>query len=477
MKKIDITHRIKTTTSDGTPVGLYPLDEYLSDILLDFILSESFTDAKELSDKNDGSLTLVDYKPMATFSFVNSPGYMPFIIELSTPPKAYNLGDSAYIKVSYGEKTTDLNLGNLSRVIKAYDFWIYKKTVYVNIIQGATVKDFAFDVVFLEYTKGCIDTRFGDLKLVETKIKTLIQTLESAIPTLRKDFHIEYKFYTNRYNVNLKYPYIFLIPEGIVNDISDFLLSQYQQNYGIITKLPPEFVPNENVQSPELKKFTDKLPLDMIAKTVIGTYGSAPAVLLPEGDYSQYLTGNEHVINLGKGVVIVFGNPQQVPAPQQTPTPEQQTPTTQAQEQQNVEQNKEEENSNIEQNNIAERLGKEIQSIYESIIEDNSINDEEKKNRLEKLNSVLNELGKAILVALKSQTPLKANELRKYADDIAKNGGLSYINNFENYLDYYEHSLTETEELEVLATLLTYIGNTMYGIDKKIKEDSHLYKV
>ncbi len=70
-----------------------------------------------------------------------------------------------------------------------------------------------------------------------------------------------------------------------------------------------QFTPNENIQSPELQKFLEKLPLGLIAEAVIGTYGSAPAVLLPEGDYSQYLTGNERVINLGKNVVIVFGNP------------------------------------------------------------------------------------------------------------------------------------------------------------------------
>ncbi len=64
-----------------------------------------------------------------------------------------------------------------------------------------------------------------------------------------------------------------------------------------------------------MQKFLDKLQFELIIKTVVGTYGSAPAVLLPEGDYSQYLTGNERVINLGKGVVIVFGNSQE----QQTP--------------------------------------------------------------------------------------------------------------------------------------------------------------
>jgi hypothetical protein len=381
---------------------------------------------------------------------------MPFILEV-TSPKGCNPVDS-YIDVKYNTgKTISLRLGNLSKVIKAYDFMMCKRTIYVNIIQGATVQDFAFDVIMMPY-REVINTRFDDLKLVETKINTVIQTLESAIPTLRKDFHIEYKFYTNRYNDHIKYPYILLIPELIVNEISDFLLSQYQQNYGTVTKLPPEFTPNENVQSPELQKFLNKLPLDLIAEAVIGTYGSAPAVLLPGCDSSQYLTGNERVVNLGENVVIVFGNP--------------------ALEQQN----KEEENSKtdpdklekVSNNVVAEGLGKQIQVIYETIIEGDTINNEEKKHRLETLNNVLDELGKTILDALKSQTPLDANELRKYAEDIVKSAGLSYINNFGNYLDYYEHSLTETEKLEVLATLLTYIGNTMYDIYKKIKEYNSL---
>ena len=466
MKKIDITHRIETTTSDGTSVNLYPLDEYLSDILLKFIL-----DGRR-SDKHDGSLTLVDYKPMATFSFVTSPGYMPFIIEISAS-EDYDLHYPSYIGVECCGKTIHLNLGNLSKIIKSYDFRIHKETVDVSIIQGATVKDFDFDVVILEYAKEDFDIRFDDLKLAETKIKTLIQALESN-PTLRKDFHIEYIFYTNPYSDHLKYPYIFLIPEGIVNDISDFLLSLYQQNYVIITKLPPEFTLNENVQSPELKKFLDKLPLDMIAKTVIGMYGSHPAILLPKGDYSQYLTGNERVINLDEKVVIVFGNPQQ--------TPEQQTTAPQVQEQQNVEQNAVEENSNTDQNKlekvsnnvVAEGLGKQIQVIYETIIEGDTINIDEKKHRLETLNNVLDELGIAILDALKSQTPLKANELRKYAEDIAKIVGLSYINNFEYYIDYYENHLTTSAKLEILVMLLHSIGNIMYDIGKTIKEYNSL---
>jgi hypothetical protein len=118
------------------------------------------------------------------------------------------------------------------------------------------------------------------------------------------------------------------------------------------TSPPAEFTPNENVQSPELQEFFDKLPLDLIVEAVPGTYGSYPAVLLPEGDYSQYLTGNERVINHGKNVLIVFGNPQSTPQPQQQP---QQAPTPQPQEQQN-----QMENSNIEQNNLEKILNIEL---------------------------------------------------------------------------------------------------------------------
>ena len=457
--------RIDIPKSDGTSISLYPLDEYLSHVLFDhFVLIEDFTRSKELSDKHNGSLTLVGYKPMATFSLENSQGYMPFIIQMSTSPKEYySLGYPARIEVGYGEKAVYLKLGKLSRAIKAYDFTIRKRIARVNIMQGTTVKDFAFDVIILSDNYS-VDPRFEDERaLAKKKIKELIQMLESAIPTIREDFKIEYKFYSFPYNTFL-YPYIILVPKGIVNEISDFLLSLYQQNYGIVTKLPAEFTPNENVQSPELQKFLEKLPLDLIAEAVVGTYGSSPVVLLPEGDYSQYLTGNEYVNNLGKNVMIVFGNSQE----QQTPALEQQ--------------NKVEENSNTEQNKvekvpnnaIAERLGKEIQSIYESIIEDYFIDSEEKKNRLEKLNSVLNELGRAILDALKSQIPLDANQIRKYAEDIAKNGGLSYINNFEYYIGYYENHLTTSAKLEILVMLLHSIGNIMYDIGKTIKEYNSL---
>jgi hypothetical protein len=117
--------------------------------------------------------------------------------------------------------------------------------------------------------------------------------------------------------------------------------------------LPPaEFISNEEVRSPELEKFLDKLPIDLLVEAAPGTYGPYPAVLLPEGDYSQYLTGNERVINLGKNVIIVFGNPQGAPQSQQQP---QQAPTPQAQEQQNRV-----ENSDIEQNNLEKILNIEL---------------------------------------------------------------------------------------------------------------------
>jgi hypothetical protein len=117
------------------------------------------------------------------------------------------------------------------------------------------------------------------------------------------------------------------------------------------TSPPGEFTPNENVQSPELQEFFDKLPLDLLVEAVPGTYGPYPAVLLPEGDYSQYLTGNERVINLGKNVLIVFGNPQGIPQTQQP----QLTPTSQPQEQQS-----QVENSNIEQNHLEKTLNIEL---------------------------------------------------------------------------------------------------------------------
>jgi len=343
------------SASNASP-SLVPLDDYLVKVFSKFLASSrDFAFGKEASKKFDGSLTLVNYQPMATFSFVNSQGYMPFILKVSTPEGRNPIKNPDDIEVKYGEenkeKTIHLNLGNVSKVIDAYGFSLYEKTMNVNVIEGVTSKGFVFDVIHL-YPK----VPFGnskseeETKSAEAKVKTLIQTLESVNPALRENFYTAYAIHTS-FRKDL-YPHIILIPKGIVNEISDFLLSQYQQNYGNVTLPPAEFIPSENVESPELQKFLEKLPIDLIAEAVIGTYGSSPAVLLPKGNYSQYLTGNERVINLEKNDVIVFGNPQpqQVPTPQATPqqqgTP-QQTPAPQAQEQQNAV-----ENSNIEQNKL-----------------------------------------------------------------------------------------------------------------------------
>jgi len=64
--------------------GLIPLDGYLLQVINKFVSSKDFTFNREMSKRFDGSLTLVNYKPMATSSFVNSSMYMPFILEIST---------------------------------------------------------------------------------------------------------------------------------------------------------------------------------------------------------------------------------------------------------------------------------------------------------------------------------------------------------------------------------------------------------
>ena len=346
-------------SSNNASVSLIPLDEYLFNVFSKYVSSKDFVfNPKNYSRNYDGSLTLVNYKPMATSAFETSPGYMPFILELSVLYKEFPIRNPEDVEVKYGEKdkekTIHLNLGNLSKVIDAYGFSSYERTLNLNVIQGTTNKDFIFDMIVLhpKFSFGK-DTSEEDKKSAEAKVKTLIQTLESTNPTIRENFDITYTIQTSLSRG--LYPRIFLIPKGIVNDISDFLLSQYEQNYGNVTIPPAEFVPNENVQSPELQKFLEKLPLDLIAEAVIGTYGSYPAILLPKGNYSQYLTGNERIVSLEKNDIIVFTTSQQIPAPQAQEqqntvlgTPQQQIP---APEQQNVEQNAVE-NSNIEQNKV-----------------------------------------------------------------------------------------------------------------------------
>jgi len=344
--------------SSNNASSLIPLDEYLFKVFNKFISSKDFAFDSQMSKTFDGSLTLVNYKPMATFTFENSEGYLPFVLEISTTYGKNSIKNPEDIEVKYGEKgkekTIHLNLGNVSRAINGYGFSLHEKRINVNVIQNATSKDFIFDVVRL-YPR----VPFGnskseeEKKSAEAKVNTLIQTLESN-PAIRENFYITYTIYTS--SSQDLYPHIILIPKGIVNDISDFLLSQYEQTYGNVTIPPAEFVPNENVESPELQKFLEKLPLDVIAEAVVGTYGSYPAILLPKGDYSQSLTGNERVIHLEKNDVIVFGNPQQ--------TPEQQTTAPQAQEQQqNVEQNAVEENSNTDLDKLEKILNIEL-SLY-----------------------------------------------------------------------------------------------------------------
>jgi len=448
---IDLISYERRVKINDDVITLYPLDVFLSYLLSRSVVSAKLKFNQEYSKRRHGSLILLDYKPMASFKTKLPAGFMPFIIEVNSPSNIYDVGYPASIEVNYVNKNIYLNIADLSRMIEA-DFELYKKVFCVTIIQFTTVKVFVFEAIVIKY-KNIVNSRYEDEhELVERKMQTLIQMLESTNPTIRENFLIEDGLYFLPDTSDVLYPYIFLIPKGIVNEISNYLLTLYQQNYSIFTKLPAGFIPNENIQSPELQKFLEKLPLDFIIEAVIGTYGSHPAILLPKRDYTQYLTGNEHLINIEERVVIVFGNPQQ-------------------HQQQNVGQNKEEGNSNIDLN-IAERLGKEIQSIYESIIESYFINNEEKKNRLEKLNNVLDELGKAILDALKSQIPLDANELRKYAEDI-KSAGLSYINNFEYYIDYYENHLTTSAKLEILVMLLHSIGNIMYDIGNTIKELIH----
>jgi len=448
---IDLISYERRVKINDDVITLYPLDVFLSYLLSRSVVSAKLKFNQEYSKRRHGSLILLDYRPMVSFKTKLPAGFMPFIIEVNSPSNIYDVGYPASIEVNYVNKNIYLNIADLSRMIEA-DFELYKKVFCVTIIQFTTVKVFVFEAIVIKY-KNIVNSRYEDEhELVERKMQTLIQMLESTNPTIRENFLIEDGLYFLPDTSDVLYPYIFLIPKGIVNEISNYLLTLYQQNYSIFTKLPAGFIPNENIQSPELQKFLEKLPLDFIIEAVIGTYGSHPAILLPKRDYTQYLTGNEHLINIEERVVVVFGNPQQ-------------------HQQQNVGQNKEEGNSNIDLN-IAERLGKEIQSIYESIIESYFINNEEKKNRLEKLNNVLDELGKAILDALKSQIPLDANELRKYAEDI-KSAGLSYINNFEYYIDYYENHLTTSAKLEILVMLLHSIGNIMYDIGNTIKELIH----
>ena len=329
---------------------LIPLDEYLLKALNDFISSKDFSYINgEMSRSYDGSLVLVNNKPMAMFRSDNSSGYMPFIIQIGITERNA-IRNPEYIEVKYGkfgkEKTLHINLGNVIKIIRDYGFLLYKRLFGFTVIQGTTYEGSVFSNAVVLYPKASFGNNPSE---VEAKVNAVIQALESADPSIRNNFYILYAIHTS--STQKLYPYIVLIPKGIVNEIADLLLSKYQQIYGNVT-IPPEFIPNEKVNSPELERFlsNEKLPLEVVAQAIPGTYGPYPAVLLPQGDYSQYLTGNERVINLGKNVLIVFGNPQGTPQAQQQP---QQAPTPQEQQNQM-------EGKNIEQNNLEKTLNIEL---------------------------------------------------------------------------------------------------------------------
>jgi hypothetical protein len=351
-------------SSNNTTPSLVPLNEYILSVFSKFLLSKDFAFDREMTKKYDGSLTLVNYKPMATSTFDTSPGYMPFIIQISTSGRKRKWKQDPFgSTIEYGEwgklKSIPFDEKNIVGIIEGYGFTLYYKFFNVNVVQGGTNKELISEVLILYPESSFGKDTPEDRKLVETKIKSLIQALQSANPTIRDNFDVIYTIHTS--SKQDLYPHIILIPKGLINDISDFLLSQYQQIYGNITLPPTEFTPNENIKSPELEKFLEKLPLDLYPELVIGTYGSSPAVLLPEGNYSQYLTGKERVVNLGKNVVIVFGNPQEqqnIGTPQGTP---QQVPAPQAQEQQN----------NVQQN--VEQSGEQPNQVANSITEQNNL--------------------------------------------------------------------------------------------------------
>jgi len=60
--------------SSNNTSQLVPLDQYLLDVLSRYVSTKDFVFNPKTSKKYDGSLTIVDYKPMATFSFDNSQG-------------------------------------------------------------------------------------------------------------------------------------------------------------------------------------------------------------------------------------------------------------------------------------------------------------------------------------------------------------------------------------------------------------------
>ncbi len=91
--------------SSNNASSLIPLDEYFFNVFSKYVSSKDFVfNPKNYSRNYDGSLTLVNYKPMATSAFETSPGYMPFILELSVLYKEVPIRNPEDIEVKYGEK-------------------------------------------------------------------------------------------------------------------------------------------------------------------------------------------------------------------------------------------------------------------------------------------------------------------------------------------------------------------------------------
>ncbi len=132
---------------------LVPLDEYLLDVFSKFLLSKDFAFDRKMSKNYDGSLTLVNYKPMATSVFENSPGYMPFIIQISSPWKKY-LWRKYPFKLGYGErgkeKTIPFNEQNIVNIIGGYGFSLYYERISVNVIQGGTNKELDSSIIIYD---------------------------------------------------------------------------------------------------------------------------------------------------------------------------------------------------------------------------------------------------------------------------------------------------------------------------------------
>ncbi len=222
--RIDLIRYERRVRINDDIITLYPLDVFLSYLLSRSVVDARFQFNQEYSEKYKGSLMLLgdwDYNPMASFGTKSESGFMPFIIEVNSPSSIHDIAYPASIEVNYVNKNIYLNTADLSRMIEA-DFKLYKKVFCVTVIQFTTVKAFVFEAIVIGY-KNTVDRRYEDEReIAERKIQTLIQTLESTNPTIRETFLIEDGLYFLFDSKNNLYPHIFLIPKGIVNEISNY---------------------------------------------------------------------------------------------------------------------------------------------------------------------------------------------------------------------------------------------------------------